>query len=399
MFGRKRLAPCPYCYQGVDVSAPAFRCSGRPAPGRTACEKKQDGVRVAVLDDATPGFPAFRPGDGRLRRSAYEAECPSCSGPTGIRLCPTCHSTLPANFTASSPMFGLVGVRGSGKTVLLSVLASELTSGVARRFGASIDTVGNSALLGRLQSVRRSLEPGGDGHLPAQTAAFTKAETVPAVFEWQMAAQRRGLRGGTDSTILSFYDTSGEDLATLDRAREQHYLAATDGLILLLDPFGLPENRETALSRGVNPENLKDTPAQVLSAVTGMLREAERLGPNTKIKRPLAVVLAKIDAFFAQVDPDHPIRRVPASRPVFDERESLDLHHHVEALVEQWGGDDVLRHLRFNYTDYRFFVASALGTEPEYASGRVDGQGLRPHRVAEPLLWLMARRGFLPTEK
>jgi hypothetical protein len=399
MFGGKRLAPCPYCYEGVDIAAPAFRCAGRPAPGRAGCEKQQDDVRVAVLGDATPGFPAFRPERGLRIGAAYGAECPQCSGPTGIRLCPNCHSTLPANFTSSSPMFGLVGVRGSGKTVLLSVLAAELTSAVARRFGASIDTVGNSALLARLQSVRQSLEPGGDGHLPAQTAAFSKAETVPAVFEWQMTRQRRGLGGATASTILSFYDTSGEDLATLDRAREQHYLAATDGLILLLDPFGLPENRGTALARGVNPENLKDTPMQVLAAVTGMLREADRLGPNKKIKRPLAVVLAKIDAFFPEVGPDDPIRRVPAALPVFDEQESLDLHHHVEALVDRWGGDDVLRHLQHNYTDYRFFVASALGAEPEYASARVDSRGLRPHRVAEPLLWLMADRGFLPTEK
>jgi len=399
MFGGKRSAPCPYCYEGVDVAAPAFRCSGRPAPGRVACEKQQDDVRVTVLDDATPGFPAFHPERGRRLGTAYEAECPHCSGPTGIRLCPNCHSTLPANFTSSSPVFGIVGVRGSGKTVLLSVLAAELTSAVARRFGASIDTVGNSALLGRLRSVRQSLEPGGDGNLPAQTAAFTKADTVPAVFEWQMTRQRRGLGNGTDSTILSFYDTSGEDLATLDRAREQHYLAATDGLILLLDPFGLPENRDTALARGVDPENLNDTPMQVLSAVTGMLCEADRLGPNKKIKRPLAVVLAKIDAFFAEVDPDHPIRRLPENRPVFDERESLDLHHHVEALVERWGGDDVLRHLRFNYTSHRFFVASALGAEPDYASARVNGRGLRPHRVAEPLLWLMAERGFLAREK
>jgi hypothetical protein len=297
-------------------------------------------------------------------------------------------------------MFGLVGVRGSGKTVLLSVLSKELTSGVARRFGAAIDTVGNSALLDRLSGIRKELESGGSGHLPEQTARFSKKETVPAVFEWQMTKRGWGLgNGSAASTILSFYDTSGEDLATLDTAREQHYLAATDGLILLLDPFGLPANRDTALARGVNPNNLKDTPMQVLAAVTGLLREADRLGPNKKIKRPLAVVLAKIDAFFDEVGPDDPIRKVPANLPVFDDQESSDLHHHVEALVDKWGGDDLLRHLRHNYTKYRFFVASALGAEPQYATGRASSKGLRPHRVAEPLLWLMADRGFLATEK
>src|SRR4051794_28842481 len=122
----KRMAPCPYCYERVDLDRPAFRCSGRPAPGRTPCNKQQDQVRVRVLDDATPLFPAFHPTRSRRIGDMLEAECPHCFSKTGIRLCPTCHSTLPANFTSTSPLFGMVGVRGCGKTVMLSILAREL---------------------------------------------------------------------------------------------------------------------------------------------------------------------------------------------------------------------------------------------------------------------------------
>lgn len=398
MFG-KRLAPCPYCYERVDPATQSFRCTGRPAPGQAECAKAQDPERVKVLADAAPVFPAFTPPRRRRPGEMLEAECPSCHGRTGIRLCPNCHSILPASFTPASPMFGIVGVRGCGKTVMLSVLAGELTTSVGRRFDAAIDTVGRSALLDRLAKVRGQLDVGGSLVLPPQTDAFSRRETVPAVFEWQMD-RRRAIRTGGVSTILSFYDTSGEDLATLDRAREQHYLAATDGLVLLLDPFGLPANRDLALSRGVSPESLRDAPIQVLTAITTMLREAGRLKQGKKITRPLAVVLAKIDAFYPEVPPDDPIRRVPTNRPVFDEQESLDLHHHIESLVAKWGGDDLLRHLRLNYTNYRFFVASALGAEPaSYEQGRASNKGLRPHRVAEPLLWLMADRGFLPKVK
>lgn len=363
MLGGKRLAPCPYCYERVDPAGQAFRCTGRPAPGRPECAKTQDPERIKVLADAAPVFPAFTPPRRRRPGETVEAECPNCHGRTGIRLCPNCHSILPASFTPASPMFGIVGVRGCGKTVMLSVLARELTTSVGRRFDAAIDTVGSSALLDRLAEARDRLDVGGNLRLPDQTAVFSRRETVPAVFEWQMD-RRRAIGNGAVSTILSFYDTSGEDLATLDRAREQHYLAATDGLVLLLDPFGLPANRDLALSRGIRPDSLKDTPIQILTAITGMLREAGRLKASKKITRPLAVVLAKIDAFYSEVPPDDPIRRVPANRPVFDEQESLDLHHHVESLVAKWGGDDLLRHLRLNYTNYRFFVASALGAEP-----------------------------------
>jgi hypothetical protein len=122
------------------------------------------------------------------------------------------------------------------------------------------------------------------------------------------------------------------------------------------------------------------------------------LAPNKKIKRPIAVVLAKIDAFFNQVGPDHPIRRPSVTGPYFSEQESLDLHNHVAALINQWGGSDVLNMLELNYTTYRLFVASALGAEPNYRTNTVNSRGVLPHRVAEPLLWLMARRKFIRTD-
>ena len=67
-------------------------------------------------------------------------------------------------------------------------------------------------------------------------------------------------------------------------------------------------------------------------------------------------------------------------------------------MIEQWGGDALLRMLDSNYEKYRLFGASALGAEPQYQSRTVNSRGVLPHRVAEPLLWLMADRGFLPKE-
>lgn len=387
--------PCPYCYNKIDPKKVLYRCTGRNAPGRPVCTKNEDPRRVAELGDATPTYPTFDPERSRLPRRA-SPECPRCNGPSSIRVCPVCHSTLPANFTIDSPLFGIVGVRGSGKTVMLTMVTQELKTTVARRFRGVIDDVGSSRLLAKLGTMRAEMTS-GDRRLPDQTAVYSRSETVPAVFEWQLPREGRG-GTRTVSTILSFYDTSGEDLANVDSAREQHYLAAADGIILLLDPFGFPENRTTALTRGVDPSSLHDEPRRVLRNVTELLRLADNLAPNKKIKRPLAVVLAKIDAFFDQVDPDHPIRRPSATGPYFAEQESLDLHNHVAALISQWGGDDVLNMLELNYTSYRFFVASALGSEPDYRTGTVSNRGVQPHRVTEPLLWLMARRKFIRSD-
>lgn len=396
MLGLKQTVACPYCYYDFDLSKVMMRCSGRPAPGMTRCEQAEDPKRLMVLSDGTATYPSFQPGSGSLLDRHREANCPRCGGRSNTRVCPECHSALPASFSADSPIFGVVGVKASGKTVMLTMLARELTSTVARRFNASIDSVGQSALMDKMHAWQRDMESGGD--LPPTTAQYSPAETVPAVIEWRYT--RSGPLGleREKSTILSFYDTAGEDLNTMESARGQHYLEAADGLILILDPFGFPKNRERALARGIPQATLEIPPIDVLRAITEMLRASERTKTKKKIRRPLAVVLGKIDAFFDQVGPDNPLRRPSGDGPFFDEEESLDLHNYVEAIVADWGGDDVLRTLQHNYGTYRFFAASALGAEPGYGAlaNHVNCRGVSPHRVAEPLLWLMASRGFVP---
>ncbi|WP_105034920.1 TRAFAC clade GTPase domain-containing protein [Cryobacterium aureum] len=388
-----KTAPCPYCYTRIDPKNLSYRCWGQPAAGKTACTVSEDPDRVRILGDHEPVRKSFT-SQSRQGLLAVRPACPDCGGSTGTRVCPNCHSVLPDNFTTDSPLFGIVGVRGSGKTVMLTVLGKELTQSVARRFDASIDSVGSSPLLTYLDNARKEMDSGG--LLPGQTAA---AQRVPAVYT--ITLRKEGLAGikQTVSTIFSFYDTAGENLTTPDRARDLHYLEASNGVILLIDPFGFAANRDDALRRGVDAESLADEPRTILRALTDVLRESELLKPNKKIKKPVAVVLAKIDAFYDELPPDSPIRQPSSGEPLFDEQESKALHDYVAGLINKWGGDDLLRILDHNYQTYRFFVASALGAEPNYRSATVSSRGIQPHRVAEPLLWLMARKSLVGVTK
>ena len=49
--------------------------------------------------------------------------------------------------------------------------------------------------------------------------------------------------------------------------------------------------------------------------------------------------------------------------------------------------------MQLNYADFRFFAVSALGAEPDYAAQSVAPGGVRPHRVEDPILWLLAKEG------
>jgi hypothetical protein len=404
LFGSKNDTACPYCYKALDLKKVAFRCAGRGAPGRPACQSATDPKRLREFQDSTPVMPAITHRDAAGAQDRDElgdpldvlsrdtVTCTSCGGESGVRMCPACHSTLPRSFDEDSPMIGLVGVRRSGKTVLLSVLHKELIRNVARRFNASIDSPGGSTGFARDLDVFEANMSGQGGALPQQTDAGAQKK-APAIYEWKYAH-----KGKTRATILSFYDSAGEDLVSLDTVMSQQYLKPSKGIILLLDPFAFPEN----LSRGSEIGALDPDvapPEVVLRNLTDVLNAAHGTRKNKKNKTPIAVVVSKIDAFFDQVPANHPLRQTGSQDGAFDETESRTIHDHMAAMVANWGGDGLLRKLEQEFETYRLFGVSALGAEPDYRTATVNSRGLLPHRVADPLLWLMAERDFIPTRR
>lgn len=386
----KSTAPCPYCYTEINPRKLAYRCSGRHAAGKSPCEKIVDHRRKTYFTDSYPYWPVIdQQGNASVR-------CQTCGAEPGPPMCPECHSLLPAEYGLDSALIGLVGTRNSGKTVLLSQLDTELQSTVADRFDAAIDAPGGTSGLAQALRGNRAEMLTTNGRLPNQTDSTGDAKKAPAVYSWRY--ERKGLMGISRAvfTVFSFYDNAGEDFETTDTVLSQIYLGATSGVILLLDPFGFPANRERADSKGAEVPHIG--PEAVLDAITVVLRTSKGVKRNKKIKQPLAVVISKIDAFFDQIPADHPLRQPSSSRPIFDETESQTVHDHVGSLIEQWGGSGLIRKLEHNYANFRLFGASALGAEPDYRNRRVNSRGLLPHRIAEPLLWVMASRGFISVE-
>lgn len=389
LFG-SRTVPCPHCYRPIDLSNVVFRCTGQAQAGSTGCVPGPDARRQQLLGDGTPVRPIIRSGADEVRGKS-SATCPDCGARSAVRCCEHCHSVLPSSIQKDSPLVGMVGVRASGKTVMLSALHTELTQTVARRFHAAIDNpTGSSGLARELQrNVAEMSRPGGT--LPRQTQRGEKS--APAVYEWRYEQKNR-----MRSILFSFYDNAGEDFATEDSATELAYLGQVSGLILLLDPFSFPENAHLATEKGIQTTH-SDTPEQVLASLIEVLRKAHGTKPAKRIRVPVAVVVTKIDAFFDDIGEGHPLRKPSSKLAVFDEGESADLNEHMKSLVAQWGGDGLLRSLDSNFTTYRLFGASALGAEPDYVTGTTSERGRLPHRVAEPFLWLLAQRGFLPSQK
>ncbi|MFY1693294.1 hypothetical protein [Plantactinospora sp. WMMB782] len=403
-----RLA-CPFCYHRIDGAMLWYQCMGKGSADRDGCLPIDDAARRRETGFAEPMLPTFPPPRGQRWRPTSKAYCPDCDGGTGMRACPCCHTPLPANFGESrGPLIAMVGAKGTGKTVYMTVLARELRSpGLRRRFDADIRLTGDGQ--GGFRSPLQWLENNVDrmfvGHqlFPATTQAI-KGRQEPLVFEWR-AERRSWLRDRRmlhtrpvyNTSYLSFYDTAGEDLSRQAQAYDLEYIGAADALILLLDPFMLPKARER-LNLPDSAITSTEATIDVLSRVTESLRAYLGVPGHRRIRKPLAVAFAKMDAFFEELGEGHPLRREPGQVPAYDDALGRDTHEHVRALLRGWQGDDIDTHLRFNYETFRYFFVSALGAPPDYDNAMVDDGGVRPYRVNEPLLWLLSRFGVVPRQ-
>jgi ABC-type dipeptide/oligopeptide/nickel transport system ATPase component len=384
-------AVCPFCFQRIDPSRLWYQCLGR---GNTECVKEVDEARDRLTKSKRETYPTFAPPE----KANGPATCPKCGGKTNLRACPECHTALPSDFADSrSPMLGLVGSKGSGKTVLMTVLVKQLKDVVGKRYEAAIrlatDNPDGHQGLSDYQANResplykeRKLPP------PTNAQEARGGHAAPLLLRWQQETSRLG-RTGVSSTLLSFVDTAGEDLNDVSTAFTLLYLSVCDGLIVALDPFALPGARARLHLPDAAIHADDEAPLDVVSNITEMLKVEHNIKRRRRITVPVAVVFTKIDAFFPTLDRGNALMAATPSMPAYDNADGRAVHEHMLALLHQWNAQDIDTHMRLNYSDYRYFGVSALGAEPDYETGTVAAGGVRPHRVEDPVLWLLSKSG------
>lgn len=386
-------AACPFCFHRIDVSRLWYQCLGR---GSAECKKGVDKAREELTKSTLETYTSFAPPVG----VTGPVKCPTCGGRTNLRACPDCHTALPADFAESkSPMIGLVGAKNSGKTVLMTVLVKQLRDTIGKRYSADIrlatDNPDGAQGVSDYQANREApLFKGGS--LPPPTSALgtgARQHSAPVLLRWRQ--ETTGMLGRTSikSTMLSFVDAAGEDLNAVSTAFTLQYLSVCDGLIVVLDPFALPGARAVLNLPDAAIKVDEDVPLDVVANITEMLRIEHNLKKNKKISIPVAVVFTKIDAFFLTLDRGNPLMTTAPAMPAYANADGQAVHEHMLALLHQWNAQDIDTHVRLNYSDFRYFGVSALGAEPDYETLTVAVGGVRPHRVEDPVLWLLSKTG------
>ena len=328
--------------------------------------------------------------DGRNRTAGLSA----MGGETTTRICPICHSTLPVHFgRIRSQLIALVGARDSGKTVYMTVLMHEFGYRLGDRLAASVPGADDETRNKFRQDYEQRLYEGNLLPDPTFTVAATRqGYRPPMVFKFQRQERSR-FPGGTRQTLLSFFDTAGEDLTTMANVElNGRYLKAADAIILILDPLQMAGGRKLAASEALLQDpRPEDDPYNVLQRITDLLKAGQRDRP---VRKPLAVVFTKLDALWHTFPEVSALKRPQPQDPGFDALDSLDVHRHIQALLHDWNGRQIDVYLQHNYRRFRYFGVSALGAIP--TPDKRTSTVIAPYRVGDPILWLLSNAHMVP---
>ncbi|MFD8597322.1 hypothetical protein ACFV1L_20190 [Kitasatospora sp. NPDC059646] len=330
--GIRPRCPYPGCWEAVPL--PVYRCPNCPRTHR-ALRPGRYGVlrRVCQCGSRVPlGLFGGRP--------ELEAYCPHCDRqlPGVLGRAPLVHLPLLGADSAGKTMFLMAAVRG------LQALAAP---GVSVGFGTAEDR-------DRYEHAERQLDGGA--------WVNSTADPLPQAFLLVVSRGRR-------RRLVYLYDPMGETVRNEASLRDQRYLAHADALVLVCDVLAEPEVRrsltpaDAALAGAARPA--REGPGDTAGRLVG------EFGPRPRRRRtPVAVVVTKRDVLDG-------LSALPVA-PRGDVREWLGrigLAHLVQLLANEFGG-------------HRAWAVSAR-------AATAPGAGPEESRLAaEPLLWLLARRGL-----
>jgi hypothetical protein len=293
----------------------------------------------------------------------------------------------------------MAGAKDSGKTVYMTVLLHEIRNRVGAEYDAALMGADDETLRRFGNEYEDELYDRGHMFPTTQRATQNGGRVDPLVFRFTAAAG--GIRGTRPrQSLMSFFDTAGEDFESLESVEvNTRYLACSDGILLLLDPLQMRGARHLAAPGTPLPATgpLYQSPETILTRVTERLLTQNR-GGSEEIGKPIAVVFTKLDALWHTFDEGSPLRATPSRAGAFNDPDSRDVHEAIREMLRSWEGTQIDLILRKHYPRHRFFGVSALGQRPT-EDNDVAASGIQPYRVADPLLWLLSEFGTVPRSK
>jgi hypothetical protein len=298
------------------------------------------------------------------RRDVLRTAMLRCPNPSGDMV----EHYLPLSYASyGEPLVvGLVGSTQSGKSHLLAAMIDGIQGGGLQPYGLKVDAVDiglhQSYLNERVTPLFRDAQRIGGTREGIVTYADALLVTSPT----------------GEKVPVAFFDVAGGDL--LQTGQTARFIAGAGALIFVVDPV-------TALLQPGDPAG-----HQVGRSDGAFDTVLTRLGVGQRfLEIPAAIVINKSDRLRFQPPADRWLRaastggRVDADRLLAESRDAY-------AMLYEHGAYAWLRPFHECRRCTLHFV-SATGGE---CDGETYPRGVRPRRVLEPLLALLAMRGLIP---
>jgi len=303
--------------------------------------------------------------------------------------------------------FSIVGISKAGKTHYITTLLDELGAG-----NNQIDI-----------SVRHLNDDTKAHQLKNRTILYKHRITLESTTSletaqiWRITNNYRKRGTYCPSYAFTIYDGAGEKLVN-NFAQESRYIKASKALILVVSATELKDyikrgvitKEDLAKANGGSADADIDI-TEVMENIAQYLRKIYQLPQDKTLHYPVAVVLTKIDLLFEEFDKNSWIRN--NDRSIVSPNGKIYMQG-VDAIGEELKkclfGDDkgkaFLKHLKSIFHNYKLFGVSSLNQNPtdildkvKYEAQTYEGyllsDELKPHRVLDPLLWILHEKKFI----
>jgi len=380
---------CPNCFEIFSLKDSKFRC----VSSRTDCSRSVDPVSQAKWEDMSPKGKVIEfPNKRKFRRSA---ECTSCKRKSNRRICPNCHSDLPPGFGAISNMtLAIVGAPASGKTHYIAALVNKLAKDIAPGFEMTFFAA-DEETTNRYR--REYFKPLFEDHqLIEKTLSGAANTSVRKPLVYVLRNGGGGLFGdwGAKTVILSFFDSAGEDLINeQETSAYARHVIHSDAIIYLIDPLAMHAVKKKGGSGAAN------TTVAPIDILTSVVRLKETLGKSTMklttIRTPIAIATTKFDAVEKEYASNLRIHKKPTHYPDYKPEDAQTVSSEVESQIIKWDEAAFVNFVKTRFSDFHYFGVSALGQQPVETGGVETVSDVEPHRVEDPLLWLLNEKGII----
>ncbi len=334
--------------------------------------------------------------------------------PTMDIACPHCHCRLPPDFIdVKHHIVSIVGAPTSGKSYFLCIFTQMLKRTLFKHFDAAFidadptsnatltrmqDTLFGSATAEQAKVAKTDLE----GDMYERFTRHGRKVMLPKPFIFNIQPQTVGRR----TRAMIFYDNAGEHFQPgIDQTESPGtlHLAASSGIIFLFDPTynkefraRLPEHSDPQL-RISGHADIQDT---ILAEAKVRVKKVMGLDATTKLDKPLAVVVGKLDVWRELLPSDSLVQ--PLVGKALDENAVGENSDVVRELMLDICPQIVAGAEAISNT-VKYFPVSSFGCSPEIIGYTETPQGqkipmlspnpahIQPMLVEIPILWILCQ--------